>query len=333
MKLSVTKSDLARLECEFLALPFSSGELKKEAAERLSALGIDQQVLKDFKGDAGELVVVYGEADKCSAVRIALLGLGEKVTLDDWRKAAVAFASRAVDMKIGKIAVDCSGIEALAAVTGQSVSTLAAAFVEGCFAGSYRFDRLKSGKLDKKEAVLDSVDAIVLEDYNKGLLGAQLIQQIITSAKRHNVPVLVDPKHQNFFAYKGCTIFKPNLSEMAASLGIILHNNDREVEDACLLLQKKLEADAIIVTRSDKGMTVYNGAFTHIEATSLEVADVSGAGDTVIGILALGTAAHIDIVTNAIIANLAAGTVCQEVGAVPVNPEKLLKVYQEYLQQ
>ena len=187
--------------------------------------------------------------------------------------------------------------------------------------------------LGSVEAVLDSVDAIVLEDYNKGLLGAQLIQKIITSAKSHNVPVLVDPKHQNFFAYKGCTIFKPNLSEMAASLGIILHNNDREVEDACLLLQKKLEADAIIVTRSDKGMTVYNGAFTHIEATSLEVADVSGAGDTVIGILALGTAAHIDIVTNAIIANLAAGTVCQEVGAVPVNPEKLLKVYQEYLQQ
>lgn len=183
------------------------------------------------------------------------------------------------------------------------------------------------------EAVLDSVDAIVLEDYNKGLLGAQLIQKIITSAKSHNVPVLVDPKHQNFFAYKGCTIFKPNLSEMAASLGIILHNNDREVEDACLLLQKKLEAEAIIVTRSDKGMTVFNGAFTHIEATSLEVADVSGAGDTVIGILALGTAAHIDIVTNAIIANLAAGTVCQEVGAVPVNPEKLLKVCQEYLQQ
>ncbi|ACF43744.1 D-glycero-beta-D-manno-heptose-7-phosphate kinase [Pelodictyon phaeoclathratiforme] len=183
------------------------------------------------------------------------------------------------------------------------------------------------------EAVIDSVDAIVLEDYNKGLLGAQLIQKIITSAKSHNVPVLVDPKHQNFFAYKGCTIFKPNLSEMAASLGIILHNNDREVEDACLLLQKKLEAEAIIVTRSDKGMTVYNGTFTHIDATSLEVADVSGAGDTVIGILALGTAAHIDIVTNAIIANLAAGTVCQEVGAVPVNPEKLLKVYQEYLQQ
>lgn len=184
MKLSVTKSDLASLECEFLALPFSSGELKKEAGERLSALGIDQQVLKDFKGDAGELVVVYGEADKCSAVRIALLGLGEKVTLDDWRKAAVSLSSRAVDMKIGKIAVDCSGIAALAAVTGQSVSTLAAAFVEGCFAGSYRFDRLKSGKLDKKEAgekskgideLLLSVEESAFEESEKGVAEGEIL--------------------------------------------------------------------------------------------------------------------------------------------------------------
>jgi rfaE bifunctional protein kinase chain/domain len=182
------------------------------------------------------------------------------------------------------------------------------------------------------EALLDSIDAVVLEDYNKGLLGAQLIQNIITSAKKRNIPVLVDPKLQNFFAYKGCSVFKPNLSEMAASLGILLHNNDKEIEHACRLLREKLQAETIIVTRSDKGMTIYNGSFTHIEATSLEVADVSGAGDTVIGILALGAAAGLDIVTNATLANLAAGTVCQEVGAVPVKADKLIRAYQEYLQ-
>jgi D-glycero-beta-D-manno-heptose-7-phosphate kinase len=182
------------------------------------------------------------------------------------------------------------------------------------------------------ETLLDSIDAVVLEDYNKGLLSAQLIQNIIASAKKHHVPVLVDPKLTNFFAYKGCTVFKPNLSEMAASLGIVLHNNDIEIEQACCLLQEKLEAETIIVTRSDKGMTIYDGSFTHIAATSLEVADVSGAGDTVIGILALGAAAGLDIVTNATLANLAAGTVCQEVGAVPVKGEKLLKAYQEHLQ-
>lgn len=182
------------------------------------------------------------------------------------------------------------------------------------------------------EAVLDSIDAVVLEDYNKGVLSEQLIQRIITSAKMRSVPVLVDPKLHNFFAYKGCSVFKPNLSEMGASLGLIIHNNDNDVEQACLLLHKKLEAETIIVTRSDRGMTIYNGTFTHIDATSLDVADVSGAGDTVIGILALGAAAGLDIVTNATIANLAAGTVCQEVGAVPVKPDKLLKAYQEYLQ-
>ncbi len=182
------------------------------------------------------------------------------------------------------------------------------------------------------EAVINSIDAVVLEDYNKGLLSASLIQQIIASAKARNIPVLVDPKHQNFFAYKGCSVFKPNLSEMAAALGILLHNSDREVEEACLLLQKKIQADTIIVTRSDKGMTLYNGSFNHIAATSLDVADVSGAGDTVIGVLALGVAAGIDMAMNATIANLAAATVCQEVGAVPVKSEKLIKAFRDHLQ-
>jgi len=152
MKITVITSDLAGVESAFLALPFSSGELEKEAASRLAAIGIDAQVLKDFKAESGEIVVVYAESGKCSASRVVLLGLGETVTLDDWRKAARSFASRAVEMKIESIAVDFSGIEAIAVTTGQSVAMLAAAFVEGCYGGSYRFDRLKSGKLNKKES-------------------------------------------------------------------------------------------------------------------------------------------------------------------------------------
>ncbi|MEI6848190.1 MAG: D-glycero-beta-D-manno-heptose-7-phosphate kinase [Chlorobiaceae bacterium] len=180
------------------------------------------------------------------------------------------------------------------------------------------------------EDVISSIDAIVLEDYNKGLLSKRLIQRIIASAKNHGIPVLVDPKLQNFFAYTGCSVFKPNLSEIAASLGIVLQNNDHEVENACRLLQEKLQTETVVVTRSDKGMSLYNGSFKHINATSLEVTDVSGAGDTVIGVLALGVAAGIDIGTNATIANLAAGTVCQEVGAVPVKPDKLLKAFEKH---
>jgi rfaE bifunctional protein kinase chain/domain len=180
-------------------------------------------------------------------------------------------------------------------------------------------------------AQLSSLDAIVLQDYNKGLLSEGLISRIISEARKKKIPVLVDPKHRNFFAYRGCSLFKPNLAEMSASLGIAIQNDDAEVEMACRMLHEKIEAEAIVVTRSEKGMTVFDGSFTHIAATSLEVADVSGAGDTVIGLLALGAAAGADIVINASIANLAAATVCQEVGAVPVRREKLLKACQEHL--
>ncbi len=192
--------------------------------------------------------------------------------------------------------------------------------------------RIEEEIIGSFENIIGSIDAVVLEDYNKGLLSTTLIKRIIASAKTKGVPVLVDPKHLNFFTYKESTLFKPNLSEMATSLGMVLQNNNEAVEEGCRQLQEKIQAETIIVTRSDKGMTIFDGTFTHIPATSLEVADVSGAGDTVIGVLALGLAAGTDIVTNAIIANLAAATVCQEVGAVPVRPEKLLKACLEHLQ-
>lgn len=175
-------------------------------------------------------------------------------------------------------------------------------------------------------ASAESLDAVVLEDYNKGVLSARLIGSLIELARELGIPVLVDPKHRNFFEYRQSTIFKPNLSEMATSLGIAISNEDSEVEEAARLLQERMGAESLVVTRSEKGMTVlHEGCFTHIGATSLEVADVSGAGDTVIGTLALGAAAGLDIITNATLANLAAATVCQEVGAAPVRPERLLR--------
>jgi rfaE bifunctional protein kinase chain/domain len=179
--------------------------------------------------------------------------------------------------------------------------------------------------------VAGTLDAVVLEDYNKGVLTASLISSITGICREMGIPVLVDPKIKGFFTYGGCTVFKPNLSELAASLGMVVQNIDREVEEACLLLMQKLETDSLVVTRSEMGMTVYDGSFTHIPATSLKVADVSGAGDTVIGLLALGTAAGLDLVTSTKIANLAAGTVCQEVGAVPVRPEKLFSACRDHL--
>ncbi|NTU68538.1 MAG: D-glycero-beta-D-manno-heptose-7-phosphate kinase [Chlorobiaceae bacterium] len=185
--------------------------------------------------------------------------------------------------------------------------------------------------LDMFREISGSLGAVVLEDYNKGVLTGSFIASVIGICRELGLPVLVDPKLKGFFSYSGCSVFKPNLSELAASLGVVLQNTDREVEEGCLLLSERLQADSFVVTRSEKGMTIYDGSFTHIPATSLEVADVSGAGDTVIGMLALGTAAGLDLVTSTRIANLAAGTVCQEVGAVPVRPGRLLSVCRNHL--
>ncbi|HHE07895.1 MAG TPA: D-glycero-beta-D-manno-heptose-7-phosphate kinase [Chlorobaculum parvum] len=181
--------------------------------------------------------------------------------------------------------------------------------------------------------VAPSLDAVVLEDYNKGVLAPSLVEAVIAVCRDLEVPVLVDPKLKGFFSYSGCTVFKPNLSELSASLGISAGNTDREVEEACLQLTEKLDVTSLVVTRSEKGMTIYNGSFTHIPAVSLDVADVSGAGDTVIAMLALGMASKLDLVTSTRIANLAAHTVCQEVGAVPVRTEKLFNACLAHLRE
>ena len=192
MKVTVTKCDLARVECDLLALPFSSDELNKEAPKRLAVLDIDQQVLKDFKAEAGEVIVLYGETGKHAAQRIALLGLGEGKSVDDWRKSAVSFAAKSVAMKLENVGVDFSGVEAHADSTGQSVATLATAFVEGFYTGSYRFDTLKSGKLDKKKfdekskgivELVFRVGAEAFEESEKGVAEGKIIGSCQKMAK------------------------------------------------------------------------------------------------------------------------------------------------------
>ncbi len=184
MKIIVTKSDFQSLGTDLLVLPLRSVELKNEGEKVLSAFGIEVQVLSDFKAEAGEAVVLYGGSRDSSAARIVLLGTGEGKKLEDWRKAAIALGSKAVELKCKKVAVDCSGFEALASAMGQSVATLAATLVEGCYFGSYRFDRLKSDKLDKKNQAGKSkkiaelfvvVPSEVFEEAEKGVADGKVV--------------------------------------------------------------------------------------------------------------------------------------------------------------
>jgi leucyl aminopeptidase len=150
IKLDVTATPAAPVKADLLVLPFGTKELKNEGGARLKELGIDESVLNDFKGSAGELAILYRTASVNGASRIALLGLGDGKSNDDFRKASEALSRKAGELHCGVVAIDCAGIGDWAKHARRTPEYLAGVIVEGVVYGSYRFDRLKSGKLDKE---------------------------------------------------------------------------------------------------------------------------------------------------------------------------------------
>ncbi|NTV92391.1 MAG: leucyl aminopeptidase [Chlorobiaceae bacterium] len=151
MKIVVTKNAVKKLEADILVFPFCSGELRKQAAGVLSDFDIPAHALKDFKAESGEIVLLYPASEGELASRVALLGLGDGKNYEDFRKAATALAAKVLSMNLERIAVDCSRFGTIADESKKRVGKLAEIFVEGSLSGSYKFDRLKSGKLDKKK--------------------------------------------------------------------------------------------------------------------------------------------------------------------------------------
>jgi len=165
------------------------------------------------------------------------------------------------------------------------------------------------------------ITAVVLQDYNKGLLIPFLIENVIELCAQKNIPVLVDPKFQHFFAFQNCTLFKPNLKEIAAHLNFTVNpSNKNHLDKAANLIFEQLNNQITVITLSEYGIyyNVKNGPSGIIKPQSLDVADVSGAGDTVIAALTLGLATNMSIEKNVAIANAAAGIVCQMAMVEPV---------------
>jgi len=174
---------------------------------------------------------------------------------------------------------------------------------------------------DKTAARLDNIDALVLSDYNKGSLSA--VHDIIRAARKAGVPVLVDPKGNDFAKYQGATLLTPNLGEFEAVAGHCA--DDDELVTRGEALRAKLELEAILITRSERGMTllVRNEAPLHLPARAREVFDVTGAGDTVIGVFAAVLASGENLATAATLANAAAGVVVGKLGAATVSAQEL----------
>jgi len=188
-----------------------------------------------------------------------------------------------------------------------------------------------NGEIEQKiisylKSVLDKIDGIILQDYNKGILTPSLINEIISQSNKKNILITVDPKFDNFFEYKNVTVFKPNRKETESVLGSRI-KTDTDISAAGNELLEKLNSDYVLLTLGEGGIAVFEkgGKENRMPTKARKVADVSGAGDTVISTLTIALAAGADIYEACVLANYAAGIVCGEVGIVPIEKEKLFE--------
>jgi rfaE bifunctional protein kinase chain/domain len=179
--------------------------------------------------------------------------------------------------------------------------------------------------------ILDNepVRIIIFQDYDKGIISADLINYTVELAKTKNIPVAVDPKKRNFLSYKNVTLFKPNLKEIQDGLNISASGKNLDsVDKAVSQLQELLQANIVMNTLSEYGVYTRwrendNFESSHHVAHIRNIADVSGAGDTVISVASLCLAEGLEPGDMTAIANLAGGLVCEKVGVVPIDKNKL----------
>lgn len=177
---------------------------------------------------------------------------------------------------------------------------------------------------------IDDVDAIVIEDYGKGVINERLLSRIIPLAKKHNRVITVDPKIDHCSYYKGVTSITPNRQEAEAISGLKI-KTEADVDRAGRKLLKELQLESVLLTLGENGMRLFekNGSITHIPTVAQEVFDVSGAGDTVIAAFTLCLASGATLKEAAYIANYAGGIVVGKVGVAVVTREELIERIRE----
>ena len=173
----------------------------------------------------------------------------------------------------------------------------------------------------------EKVNVVIFEDYDKGLITSTLISKVVAEARRKKIPVVVDPKKKNFSNYRNVTLFKPNLKELKEGIKWDFDStNKKQLQKAVSAFREKQNIEIALITLSEHGIYIDDGSLKKLlPAMVRNVADVSGAGDTVISVAALCLAAGLDPFDTAFITNLAGGQVCEKVGVVPVNRKQLLR--------
>lgn len=183
--------------------------------------------------------------------------------------------------------------------------------------------------LDAVRSAVANADALVLEDYDKGVLVADVIDCAVSAARARRIPIVVDPKYRNFFRYAGATVFKPNRRELELALGASVDvDHPRTLPDTL----ERLQVENLLLTLGERGMALIgtDGAIHRVPTTAREVYDVVGAGDTVTAYLAAMLAAGAEAREAAEVANFAAGVEVGKLGAATVSPEEVLEAFDEY---
>lgn len=175
--------------------------------------------------------------------------------------------------------------------------------------------------------LLPSLDALVLQDYDKGTLSSAMIKRTIEIAREEGVPLFVDPKHDNFFEYQSVSFFKPNRVELERAIGEPVRSIEKAVASAAAM-RTRINAEHLVLTLGRDGMILVSEGVDpyHVETRAIQVADVSGAGDTVIALLAAAGAAGATPLESVILANAGAGIVCGRVGTVSVTAGELTRI-------
>ncbi len=171
------------------------------------------------------------------------------------------------------------------------------------------------------------VDVIIFQDYDKGVLTRSLIRKVIQKANEYDVSTLVDPKKRNFLHYEGATLFKPNFKEFTEGLNVSIKKDDfEEIFKTSKKFLANMDNQYLFLTLSELGVFITDGkTYANIPAQKREIADVSGAGDTVISTIAACMAVELPIDIMASLANLAGGLVCEKVGVVPIYNKDLIQ--------
>jgi rfaE bifunctional protein kinase chain/domain len=190
----------------------------------------------------------------------------------------------------------------------------------------------RNNLIDKVRSLIAKCDVLIFEDYDKGVLSSESIEEVTKLAQENNVPIVVDPKKRNFLAYRDVDLFKPNLKELKEGTKSEFDNKDLEaIKKSVAELKSQQNHKGVMVTLSELGVFINKEDRVHVPAHIRKIADVSGAGDTVISVASLAIATKQKASFVAELSNLAGGLVCESVGVVPIDKELLLKEAEQLL--